>query len=98
MKYVYVVKFDWSTNDDRDCETEHFKNFNNAVERFNQIIENEKNPDFSWAADAFEGGQFNDEDYELAYYTGTDYMFWSVSKRNDGNFYSTIILTKELVK
>lgn len=98
MNNVYVIKFDWSTDDDNGYETELFNNYDDAVKRFNEMVENEKNPDLSWVADAFSDGTFDDEDYELAYYTGTDYMYWSVSKRNDGNFYSTIILTKELVK
>lgn len=98
MNNVYVIKFDWSTDDDNGCETELFNNYGDAVKRFNEMVENEKNPDLSWVAEAFKNEQFDDEDYELAYYTGTDYMYWSVSKRNDGNFYSTIILTKEIVK
>lgn len=49
-------------------------------------------------SEAFNDGQFDDETYELNYYTGSEYMYWSVSMRDDGNFYSTIILTKERVK
>ncbi len=98
MKSVYMIKFDWSTDDDRGYEIELYKNYDDAVKRFNEMIENEKNPDLSWAADAFKDERFDDEDYELDYRLGTEYIYWSVSKRNDGNFYSTIILTKECVK
>ena len=90
--------FMWSTEDDSGCEIELYKSYDNAVKRFNEMTENEKNPDMSWVAEAFNDGQFDDETYELNYYTGTEYMYWSVSMRDDGNFYSTIILTKECVK
>jgi len=98
MESVYLIKFDWSTDDDQGCEVELYKNYDDAVKRFNEMIENEKNPDLSWVSDSFDDGEFDDENYELNYYTGTEYMYWSVSKRDDGNFYSTIILSKECVK
>ena len=91
MNSVYMIKFMWSTDDDSGCEIELFNNYDDAVKRFNEMTENEKDPDLSWVADAFEDGKFDDENYELSYYTGTDYMYWSVSKCDDGNFYSTII-------
>lgn len=97
MENVYLIKFDWSTDDDQGCEIELYKSYNDAVKRFNEMIENEKNPDLSWAADAFCDGEFDDTDYELDYRLDTEYMYWSVSKRNDGNFYSTITLRKEQV-
>lgn len=97
MDSVYMIRFDWSTDDDRGCEVELYKNYNDAVKRFKKMIENEKNPNLSWVADAFKGGRFDDENYELDTKRGTEYMYWSVNMRNDGNFYSTIILTKERV-
>ena len=98
MNSVYMIKFMWSTDDDSGCEIELFNNYDDAVKRFNEMTENEKDPDLSWVADAFEDGKFDDENYELSYYTGTDYMYWSVNKRDYSNFYSTIILSKECVK
>lgn len=98
MNSVYMIKFDWSTDDDRGCEIELYKSYDDAVKRFNEIIKNEKNPNFSWVADAFNGKQFDEENYELSYYTGTDYLYWSVNKRDYSNFYSTIILSKECIK
>lgn len=98
MENVYTIKFDWSTDDDCGCELELYNDYDDAVKRFNEMIENEKNPDLSWVSDAFDDDAFDDENYELDYHNGTEYMYWSVSKRDDGNFYSTIILTKECVK
>lgn len=98
MENVYTIKFDWSTDDDQGCEVELYKNYDDAVKRFNEMIENEKNPDLSWVSDSFDDDAFDDENYELDYHNETEYMYWSVSKRDDGNFYSTIILTKECVK
>lgn len=98
MNSVYMIRFLWSTNDDQDTEIELYGNYDDAVKRFNEMIENEKNPDLSWAADAFDGERFDDENYEFDQRLGTEYMYWSVNKRSDGNFYSTVILTKEYVR
>ena len=95
---VYMVKFEWSTDDDQGIDIELFKNYKNAVKRFNKIIKNEKDPDISWVADAFSDGVFDDGNYELDYRHGTDFMFWSVCRRYAGCCYSTVILTKEQVK
>lgn len=100
MEDVFMVKLDWSTDDDRGCQTELFQDLQNAVKRFDEIIANEKNPDLSWVAEAFDGDTFDNTNYELTYRTSPDktFMYWSVGRRNDGNFYSTVILTKERVK
>ena len=104
---VYMVKYEWSTDDDQGIDVELFKNYKDAVKRFNKIIENEKDPDISWASNAFDGDEFDDENYELDYRSTikkssmpnySDYMYWSISRRDDGNFYSTVILTKEQVQ
>ncbi len=95
---AFMVKFVWSTDDDEGSEVELFENYDDAVKRFNEIIKNEKNPNYSWVANAFDENTFDDKNYELDYKLGKEFMYWSVSKRDDGNFYSTIILSKECVK
>lgn len=47
MENVYTIKFDWSTDDDCGCELELYNDYDDAVKRFNEMIENEKNPDLS---------------------------------------------------
>lgn len=50
---VYMVLFDWSTTDDEAIEVELFDTYEKAYTRFTEIIADEKMPDMSWAADAF---------------------------------------------
>ena len=58
---VYGVIFDWSTSDDSLVEIELFDTYQKAFARFNEIIANEKKPEISWVADAFdENGNVSD--------------------------------------
>ena len=54
---IYLVLFQYSTDDCDGVDTQAFSTYEKAVERFNEIIENEKNPECSWAANAFENGE-----------------------------------------
>lgn len=51
---VYAVIFDWSTSDDSSVEIELFDTYSKAFYHFMEIIDNEKKPDMSWVADAFD--------------------------------------------
>lgn len=85
---VYGVIFDWSTRDDNQVEIELFDTYPKAFKRFNQIIQNEKNPEMSWVADAFdENGEVLDG-YELDEHiesNGTqEYVcWWNITDKND---------------
>lgn len=58
---AYAVILDWSTSDDSHVDIELFDTFAKAFHRFNEIIENEKKPEISWVADAFdENGEISD--------------------------------------
>ena len=51
-KYVYMVEFDWSVEDDCNIETELFSTYEKALKRYDEIIANEKTDGMSWVADA----------------------------------------------
>ena len=58
---VYAVIFDWSTSDDSQVDIELFDTYQKAFNRFHEIIENEKKPEMSWVADAFDdNGKLSD--------------------------------------
>ena len=49
---VYLVVFEWSTEDDSDVDIEAFDSYEKAAERFNERIQEEKT-DMSWVDEAF---------------------------------------------
>lgn len=48
MEYVYIVLFDWNTDDNSDIEAFVYKNYINAVAKFKAIISDKMNSDRSW--------------------------------------------------
>lgn len=48
MRDVYMVLFDWSTQDDSAVEAELFDTYEKAYGRYQEIITNEKDPELSW--------------------------------------------------
>ena len=85
---VYGVIFDWSTSDDSLVEIELFDTYQKAFVRFNEIIANEKKPEISWVADAFdEIGNVSDR-YEFDEHIETDGIqeldcWWNITDKND---------------
>ena len=85
---VYAVILDWSTSDDSHVDIELFDTYTKAFQRFNEIIENEKNPEISWVADAFdEHGEILDG-YEFAEHIESDGSqefdcWWNITDKND---------------
>ena len=61
---IYLVLFQYCTDDCDGVDTQAFSTYEKAVERFNEIIENEKNTDMSWAGNAFENDKLQ-HNYEL---------------------------------
>ena len=51
MNNLYLVLFDWSTEDDSQIETYIFSNYKDAVKKFKHIIEDERKPEMSWVGD-----------------------------------------------
>ena len=50
---VYLVVFDWTTEEGSDVDIEAFSSYEKAAKRFNERIREEKS-DMSWAHDAFD--------------------------------------------
>lgn len=85
---VYAVIFDWSTSDDRSIEIELFDTYPKAFNRFTEIMDNEKKPDMSWVADAFDENGNALDDYELDEHIESDgsqefECWWNITDKND---------------
>ena len=65
-KNIYLILFDWSTTDCDGIETFLYYRFEDALKKFNELIENECDSDMSWVGDEVfdENGEVNDG-YEL---------------------------------
>lgn len=95
---IYLILFDWSTNDSDGIETYLYHRFEDALEKFNEIIENERNPDLSWVGEEVfdENGDVKDG-YELDCNIddkNAQELFWHVVDKSDYNRRSFIDLFK----
>lgn len=63
MKNIYLILLQYSTDDCDGIETECFDTYDKAVNRFSEIIENEKKAN-EWIKNAFENGILH-HNYEL---------------------------------
>ncbi len=85
---IYAVILDWSTSDDSRVDIELFDTYTKAFNRFNEIIKNEKKPEISWVADAFdEKGEILDG-YEFEEHIETDGIqefdcWWNITDKKD---------------
>lgn len=83
---IYLVLFQYSTDDCDGVDTQAFSTYEKAVECFHEIIENEKNPECSWAANAFENGELQ-HNYELdcSDFTDTEEheLWWNLTCKLD---------------
>ncbi len=61
---IYLVVFDWATEDDHNVETKVFDSYEKAVNYYNDIIEYEKQPEM-WASSAFKDNGELEHNYEL---------------------------------
>jgi hypothetical protein len=86
MNKVYMVQFDYSTDDYSDIETYLFDTYEKALAKFNEIIEQEKQPEMSWVADAFKNNQPL-ENYELDTNiddaNGETELYWNITCKYD---------------
>ncbi len=100
---IYMVMFDWSTQDNSDIEVELFDNYQKAYKRFNEIIANEKVFDISWVADAFDNKGNLLENYELDEHIESDgineFDCWlNITNKNDWNTHDFLDLKVMEVK
>lgn len=101
MKYVYVVHFDWATDEESELETYVYAHDETAVEKMKKLIANEMNPALSWVGyEAFNSTKKINRGYHhyefLDDSTGQD-LFWRVANYENSSFYSFITLKKERV-
>lgn len=63
---LYLVLFNWATEDDSGLDTKLYSTYEAAVNAFNQIVKDELNSELSWAGEAFdENGDYDEDLYEL---------------------------------
>ncbi len=93
-----MILFDWSTTDSDGIETFLYHDYDAARKKFNELIEEEHNPEMSWVGDEVfdENGNVNDGyDLETNIYDETaESLYWHVVDKNDYNRRSFIDLMK----
>lgn len=83
---VYLVVFEWSTEDDADVDIEAFDSYEKAANRFYERIQEEKT-DMSWVHEAFDesdnvldGYDFDECPPDKHLET---YAYWTVTQRTN---------------
>lgn len=83
---VYLVVFEWSTEDDADVDIEAFDSYEKAANRFYERIQEEKT-DISWVHEAFDesdnvldGYDFDECPPDKHLET---YAYWAVTQRTN---------------
>lgn len=92
-KFVYVILFDYSTDDCSGIDLYIFDTYQKALNKFNEIIEQEKQPEMSWVGEKFKNNTF---DYELDTNIenakeGVE-LWWNVTGRNAWYFHDFLDL------
>lgn len=100
---VYMVMFDWATEDDSAVEVEIFGTYKKAYDRFKEIIANEMVFDISWAADAFDENGAVKPEYDLDEHIETDGSleydcWWNLHYKDDWNTHDFLDLQVVEVK
>lgn len=100
MKEIYMVKFDWSTDDCQDVDIFLYDTYAKALKKFKEIIEQEKTPNFSWVADVLDKDNNPDSEYEfdtnLDKADDGDDLWWNID--NYHNFYQHDFLSLKKVE
>lgn len=98
---VYLVVFDWTSEEGSDVDIEAFDSYEKATERFNERIREEKS-DMSWAHDAFDeddnaldGYDFDECSPDTRLET---YAYWTVTNNSNWQMRDCIALVKLEVK
>lgn len=94
---VYTIVFEWSTNDCDGVDVEVFSTYEKAVNRFNEIIENEHKPEISWVGEAFDENGNLKENYTLdcnKQFTDNEEheLWWNIECKNDWYFHDNLEL------
>ncbi len=100
-KYVYMVEFDWSVEDGCDIETELFATYDKALERYNQLVNEEKNNEDGWVHDVFKPNGTILKGYTFEEYVNKEKqedLYWSCVMDEWYEYHSIIQLKKLEVK
>lgn len=103
MDKVFIVQFDWSTTDAEGIDLYVYVNYDNAYDKFKEIICNERRPEMSWVGDIeFDNDGYPiDENYELDFEdnnTCESEVWWHFVDKHDWNRHSFVdLLVKEVL-
>ena len=98
---VYLVVFDWTTEEGSDVDIEAFDSYEKAAKRFNERIREEKS-DMSWAHDAFDedGNALDGYDFdECPPDTRLEtYAYWTITQCTNWLMKDYLVIVKLEVK
>ncbi len=92
---VYLVVFEWSTEDDSDVDIEAYDSYEKAAMRFHERI-NEEKTDISWVHEAFDenddildGYDFDECQPDTSLET---YAYWNITNKYNWQMHDYITL------
>lgn len=96
--YNYLVMLEWLTEDDNGIDYYLYKDYNDAKNKYELLIEDENDTDISWVgSEVFdENGEVN-EGFEVESSEGAEYgqnLYWRAIDLRNERRYSIITLTK----
>ncbi len=98
---VYLVVFEWSTEDDSDVDIEAFDSYEKATMRFQERI-NEEKTDMSWVHEAFDENDDILDGYDLNECQPDTrletYAYWSITNKYNWSMHDYIALVQLEVK
>lgn len=94
---VYTIVFQWATDDAEGTDVEVFDTYEKAVDRFNQIVEDEHDNSISWVGDAYDENGDLLEDYKLdcnePFTDGEEHeLWWDIRKQTNWYFHDSLEL------
>ncbi len=96
---VYLVQFDWSTDDADGVETFLFNDYDAAYQKFKDLVMEECNSETSWVGDrALDENKEPNEGYLLDYddnNSGESEVYFHVTEERNYNYHSFIDLIKK---
>lgn len=97
MDKVYIVQFDWSTSDAGSVDLFVYGKYDNAYDKFKELICAERNPEMSWVGNIEfdDDGYPIDEHYEFEFEdnnSGESEVYWHITDKNDWYTHSFIDL------
>ncbi len=92
---VYIVQYEYSTEDEREVKLHVFDTFDKAYQKFQALIVEEMTPDISWIGDLdWKDGQ-PPEEYEFLSneeYDENQRQYWYVTDTNDVQYHTYLDL------